>query len=72
MDLWSPAVGHDKKINLNKIQTHQNITLRQLTNSPPYISNFTLHNDLNLKTIENEAITIYKYFFYVWKIIIIP
>jgi len=44
-----------QKTNLNKIQTYQNITLRKIKNTPPYISNQTLHNDLNMKTIEQES-----------------
>lgn len=49
IQLWGAA----KISNLNKILTYQNITLRQLTN-PPYISNLKLHNDFNVKTIEEE------------------
>lgn len=59
LQLWGAA----KKSNLNKIQTYQNITLRQLTNAPPYISNLTLHNDLHIKSIEEESVSFYKRFF---------
>jgi len=59
LQLWGAA----KKTNLNKIQTYQNITLRKLTNAPPYISNLTLHNDLHIKTTEEESAVYYKRFF---------
>jgi hypothetical protein len=56
LQLW----GNTKKSNLNRIQAFQNIALRKLTNSPPYVSNHTLHSDLNIKTVKEEAITCYK------------
>ena len=58
LQLW----GNAKKSNVNKIQTFQNITLRKITNAPPYISNITLHSDLKLKTVHEEAIIFYKRF----------
>jgi hypothetical protein len=58
LQLW----GNAKKSNLNRIQAFQNIALRKLTNSPPYVSNHTLHSDLNIKTVKEEAITCYKRF----------
>lgn len=36
--------------------------LRSITNIPFYISNFTLHSDLKIKTIHEEAKTYYKRF----------
>jgi len=56
--LWGSA----KKINYkDKIQSFQNIALRKLINAPPpYISNHTLHTDLKLKTIYEEAKHFYK------------
>lgn len=59
LQLW----GNAKKSNLNKIQTIQNKILRSITNAPPYVSNFTLHSDLKMKTIHDEARTYYKRFF---------
>uniref|UniRef100_A0A2H8TKI9 Putative RNA-directed DNA polymerase from transposon X-element n=1 Tax=Melanaphis sacchari TaxID=742174 RepID=A0A2H8TKI9_9HEMI len=59
LQLW----GNAKKTNLNKIQTVQNKILRSITNAPPYVSNFTLHTDLKMKTIHEEAKTFYKRFF---------
>jgi len=55
-------------MNVNKIQTVQNKILRLITNAPPYVSNYTLHADLNIKTIYAEAVTYYKRF----HIILIP
>lgn len=45
-----------KKSNINKIQVYQNIIIRKITNAPPNISNQTLHNDMRMKTIEEESI----------------
>jgi hypothetical protein len=59
LQLWGTA----KNSNLNKIQTYQNITLHQLTNPSPYIPNLILHNDLHVKTIEEESVLFYKRFF---------
>ena len=55
--------GSVKKSNLNEIQTFQNITLRKITNAPPFISNLTLHKDLGTKTVEEEAAVFYKRFY---------
>jgi len=41
--------------NLNKIQTFQNLVLRKLLNAPPYVSNCTIHSDLQMKTVQEEA-----------------
>ena len=56
LQLW----GNAKKTNLNKIQTVQNKSLRKIINAPPYISNQTLHLDLKIKTIKQEAISYFK------------
>jgi len=58
LQLWGAA----KKSNINRIQTFQNISLRRLSNAPPYISNHALHNDFHMKTIAEEARTSYKRF----------
>jgi hypothetical protein len=58
LQLW----GNAKKSNTNKIQTFQNNILRKITNSPPYISNLTLHIDLKIKPVHEEAVTFYKRF----------
>jgi hypothetical protein len=47
----------------SKIQTYQNMTLRKLINDPPYVSYLTLHNDLHVKSIEEESVLSYKRFF---------
>jgi hypothetical protein len=44
LQLWEAA----KKSNTNLIQTFQNISFRRLSNTPPYILNQTLHNDLHI------------------------
>jgi len=59
IQLWGSA----KKSNLNKIQAFQNITLRKITNAPPFVSNMTLHKDLGIKTVEEEAAIFYKRFY---------
>lgn len=52
-----------KKSNINKIQAFQNIALGKLTNAPPYVvSNDTLHKELKLKSINEEAESFYKRF----------
>ncbi|VVC42096.1 Reverse transcriptase domain [Cinara cedri] len=56
LQLW----GNAKISNTNKIQTFQNKFLRLITNSPPYISNLTLHTDLKMKSI--VAVAFYKRF----------
>jgi len=56
LQLW----GNAKKSKVNRIQAFQNIALRKLTNSPSYVSNHTLHADLKIKTVKEEAITYYK------------
>jgi len=58
LQLWGAA----KESNTNRIQTFQNISLRQLSNAPPYISNLTLHNDLHMRTIVEEASIFYTRF----------
>lgn len=60
LQLW----GNAKKSNLNKIQTTQNKILRSITNAPPYVSNFSIHSDLKIKTIHEEAKTFYKRVFH--------
>jgi len=54
--------GTSKNSNLKKFQAFQSINLRLLTNSPWYVSNFTLHNDLKIPTISEIASNHYKKF----------
>ncbi|VVC37233.1 Hypothetical protein CINCED_3A010389 [Cinara cedri] len=56
LQLW----GNAKISNTNKIQTFQNKFLRLIKNSPTYISNLTLHTDLKMKSIHEEAVSFYK------------
>lgn len=58
LQLW----GNAKKSNINKIQTFQNIALRKLLNAPPYVSNYTIHSDLKITQVYDEAKTYYKRF----------
>jgi len=53
-------MGKYKKI--IRIQTSQNIALRKLINAPPYVLNHTIHNDLKIKYVQDEAKTFYKRF----------
>jgi len=56
LQLW----GTVKVSNTNKIQQFQNIALRKITNAPPFVSNYTLHKDLLIKTVTEEATRFYK------------
>ena len=58
LQLW----GNAKKSNLNKIQTFQNLALRKLLNAPPYVSNHTIHTDLKIPLVHEEAKLYYKRF----------
>jgi len=63
--IWSYAIqlwGAAKTTNINKIQTFQSVTLRMITNEPFYISNHTLHSDLNSQSIQEVTKSTYKYF----------
>jgi hypothetical protein len=51
LQLW----GWAKKSNLNKIQVFQNITLRKIANAPFYVSNETLHQDLDILPVVIEV-----------------
>ena len=63
LQLWGSA----KVSNTNKIQQFQNIALRKITNYKktqitPFVSNYTLHKDLAMKTVTDEAVVFYKRF----------
>jgi hypothetical protein len=63
MPIWTYGIqlwGIAKKSNTNKIQTFQSTTLLIFTNAPFYVSNHTLHTDLNINTIEKTAKIYYK------------
>lgn len=54
--IWTDILKSNvKKLNVNKIQIFNNIHLRILTNTPNYVSNYTLYSDLKLKTISEKA-----------------
>jgi hypothetical protein len=52
--LWGCSKPSDTKI----LQTFQSKTLRKIANAPWYISNLTLHNDLNIPYV-TETIRAY-------------
>jgi hypothetical protein len=54
IELW----GCSKPFNTKILQTFQSKTLRKLANAPWYISNLTLHNDLNIPYV-TEVIRVY-------------
>jgi len=58
LELWGSA----KPSNIKKIQSMQSKILRVITNSPFYISNLTLHTDLNIPFVSNLALSRYKAF----------
>ena len=61
--LWTYGVqiwGTAKNSNLKKIQVSQNKIFRLITKAPPYISNHTLHSDLQMKTVTQVATQYYS------------
>lgn len=54
--------GTTKISNLNILQSFQSISLRLITNAPWYVSNRTLHNDLNIPMLTSLASYHYKKF----------
>lgn len=54
--------GSAKKSNANKIQIFQSKVLRLITNAPLYMSNFTLHNNLNISLIRDIVKQCYNKF----------
>jgi hypothetical protein len=47
LQLW----GNAKKSNINRLQVFKNIALRKLMNSLLYVSNYTLHTYLKIKSV---------------------
>ncbi|VVC31114.1 Reverse transcriptase domain [Cinara cedri] len=58
IQLW----GAVKKSNTYKIQAFQSTSLRMIIGAPPYISNHTLHSDLKILTVHDEAKNAYRLF----------
>jgi hypothetical protein len=60
IQLWGNAI----KSNINKIQTFQNIALRKLLNflKSPYVSNYSIQQDLRINPVKDEAKLYYKRF----------
>jgi len=60
--IWSYGIalwGTVKPSNTRTIQIFQAICLRKIANAPYYITNITLHNDLQIPTIRQRATTYY-------------
>ncbi|KAL1139583.1 hypothetical protein AAG570_006565 [Ranatra chinensis] len=51
-----------KKSNIDKIQSFQSKTLRTILDAPWYVSNRTIHNDLNIPTVYKVAQTRFRSF----------
>jgi hypothetical protein len=58
LELWGSA----KPSNLKRIQTLQSRILRNITKAPFYVSNYILHNDLNIPFVHDLAIESYNKF----------
>ncbi|KAL1123050.1 hypothetical protein AAG570_002138 [Ranatra chinensis] len=58
IELWGSA----KKSNINKIQSFQSKTLRTILDAPWYVSNRTIHSDLNIPTVYKVAQTRFRSF----------
>ena len=58
IELWGSA----KPSIVERIQSLQSIMLRKITNCPFYVSNITLHNDLNVFFVRDLAIEAYNKF----------
>lgn len=53
----------DSKVpNINKFQYSQNITLKNITNTPPFVFNYTLHKDFSMKTVTEKTEHSYRRF----------
>ena len=64
--IWSYGLqlfGSSKPSNVNKIQSFQSKFLRIITGAPFYVSNATLHNDLNIPFVADYTKTLYAAFF---------
>jgi len=51
LQLWGTA----KVSNTEKFQKFQNIAHWKITNAPPFVSDYTLHKDLSIKIVTEEA-----------------
>ena len=54
--------GCAKPTQIKSIQSFQSISLRQITSAPWFVSNHSLHKDLNIESVENLTIAHYKKF----------
>ena len=63
--MWSYGIelwGSAKPWNIKRSQSLLSIILRKFTHRPFYVSNFTLHNDLDVVFVRNLAIGAYSRF----------
>ena len=63
--IWTYALqiyGTAKKTHIRKLQTFQSKTFRAITKAPWYVSNITLHKDLQMPTVNDHIRTYYKRF----------
>ena len=63
--IWSYGAqiwGCAKPTQIKTIEAFQSISLRTITSAPWYVSNYTLHKDLNIELVENLVKTHYKKF----------
>lgn len=58
VQIWGCA----KPTRVNKIQSFQSSCLRQRTSAPWFVSNQSLHKDLNIETVNNLTLAYYKNF----------
>ena len=58
----SQIYGSAKRTNIDLIQKFQSKTLRLITHAPPYVSNLTLHTDLDILTVNNQIKQYYTRF----------
>jgi len=58
IQVWGPA----KPSNIHPIQSFQNITLRIITGAPWYVTNESIHNDLQIETVSKLSKRHYKSF----------
>jgi hypothetical protein len=54
MDIWYTAMGLHKTTNTKIIERLQSKVLRLINNEPWYVSNLTLHNDLQIPFVIEE------------------
>jgi hypothetical protein len=54
MDLWNSAMGEISNSKIEILQRFQSKTLRSILNTPYYINNHRIHEDLQMNTVLSE------------------